>query len=235
MIIFGTRGVKSTIKTGDFNCPQCNQIKPFRHRKVTKFFTLYFIPIIPLGNKGEYVECKGCNNTYIARVLENNTAENKEIFQVLHEKAIKHSMVLTMLADGEIDANEKQQVLEIINKFCQHKLDMHQLTSYIQEVQRDREDVSTYLKKIGSMLNFQGKELILRCAFLVAASDGNVDKSEIKLMKKMAKALDLTSSQYDALLAKYTSEIAKKPQTVISNTETPAPVVTEDHSRFMPN
>ncbi|WP_407933304.1 zinc-ribbon domain-containing protein [Galbibacter pacificus] len=67
MIIFGTRGIKSTIKSGDFNCPRCDTSKPYRHRKVTKFFTLYFIPIIPLGSAGEYVECNHCKGTFIPR------------------------------------------------------------------------------------------------------------------------------------------------------------------------
>jgi uncharacterized tellurite resistance protein B-like protein len=70
IIIFGTRGVTSTIKDGRFHCPQCDTEKSYRHRKVTQFFTLYFIPVIPLGAKGTYVECQSCRNTYIERVLE---------------------------------------------------------------------------------------------------------------------------------------------------------------------
>lgn len=68
-IIFGTRGVRSTIKEGTFHCPQCACERRYKHKKVTQFFTLYFIPLIPLGNKGEYVECLHCKNTYIERIL----------------------------------------------------------------------------------------------------------------------------------------------------------------------
>lgn len=69
-IIFGTRGVRSTIKQGQFYCPQCDGDTSYKHKKVTQFFTLYFIPLIPLGNKGQYVECQSCRNTYIERILE---------------------------------------------------------------------------------------------------------------------------------------------------------------------
>ena len=69
-IIFGTRGVKSTIKEGKFACPQCQSFTQYKHKKVTKFFTLYFIPLIPLGSQGTYVECQQCRNTFIERVLE---------------------------------------------------------------------------------------------------------------------------------------------------------------------
>lgn len=68
-IIFGTRGIRSTVKEGQFYCPQCDGEVPYKHKKVTQFFTLYFVPLIPLGNKGEYVECQSCKNTYIERIL----------------------------------------------------------------------------------------------------------------------------------------------------------------------
>ena len=70
IIIFGTRGVTSTIKDGSFYCPQCDCDKNYKHKKVTQFFTLYFIPVIPLGAKGTYVECQSCRNTYIERILQ---------------------------------------------------------------------------------------------------------------------------------------------------------------------
>ena len=70
IIIFGTRGVKSTQQEGQFHCPQCNSTQHYRHRSVRRFFTLYFIPLIPLDKVGEYVECSTCRNTYITRILE---------------------------------------------------------------------------------------------------------------------------------------------------------------------
>lgn len=69
-IIFGTRGIRSTMQEGQFYCPQCDGQTRFKQKKVTQFFTLYFIPLIPLGNKGSYVECQSCRNTYIDRILE---------------------------------------------------------------------------------------------------------------------------------------------------------------------
>ena len=55
MIIFGTTGITSTKAKGNFTCPQCANNRLYKHRKVTRFFTLYFIPLIPLGSVGEYV------------------------------------------------------------------------------------------------------------------------------------------------------------------------------------
>lgn len=194
MIIFGTRGVKSTITTGNFGCPQCEQTKPYRHRKVTKFFTLYFIPIIPLGSAGEYVECDSCKGTFIPRVLESNNNSNRDEFMAIYEKAIRHSMVLVMLADGVIDDNEKKQVLLIINKFGKNDMSLSELEDYINVVQKENEEVTTYLKKIGTSLNEHGKETIIKCALSVAAADGNIDDSELGLISKMGQSMEMSTS-----------------------------------------
>ena len=228
MIIFGTRGIKSTLNSGDFLCPQCDQTKPFRHRKVTKFFTLYFIPIIPLGKRGEYVECRECKGTFVPRVLDYN-ASSKENSKAIYETAIKHSMVLIMLADGVIDDKEKKQILEIINKFNRNKLTPTELDNYIKKVQAEKEDISTYLKKISGGLNEHGKEIIIKCALFVSAADGNIDKSELKVISKMAQALEMSSSHLKRILSGL-EDIVK--EQVEQSTEEKIDNV--DHSRFMP-
>ncbi|MCB0641857.1 MAG: TerB family tellurite resistance protein [Phaeodactylibacter sp.] len=200
MIIFGTRGVKSTVDRGDFYCPQCESDREYKYKKVTRFFTLYFIPIIPLGRIGEYVECQSCRGTFIPRVLEYKRDPGADQFLSEYEKAMKHSMVLMMLADGEIDPNEKDQVLQIINKFGHNDMTMTELEDYIVQVQNNPEDISTYLKKVGPMLNEHGKEVVIRCAFSVAAADGHIDDSEIELIKDMAEVMEMSPSHLKGIM-----------------------------------
>ena len=197
MIIFGTKGVTSTIKTGLFECPQCAANKGFSHKKVTRFFTLYFIPLIPLGQAGEYVECGGCKNTYVTRVL----TMGKQVNIVPNfEKAIKDSMILIMLADGKIEESEKIKTLEVINCFVKTKITMFQLDNEIKRVQKEKNDISLYLKTVASTLNDEGKEQIIKCAYQIALSDGNVDSLELIQIEKMAKSLEISEIHYKALL-----------------------------------
>jgi len=228
MIIFGTRGVKSTIQSGEFICPQCNQSKPFRHRKVTKFFTLYFIPIIPLGKRGEYVECRECKGTFVPRVLESKSSgiEDKK---ALYETAIMHTMVLIMLADGKIDENEKKQVHKVINKYSRDKINFSQLDGYIKNVQAEKENASTYLKKICASLNEHGKEIIIKAALSVASADGDIDKSELKIISQMAQSMEMSSSHLKGILSGLDELIAEQ-KTLAESEE----IDKEDHRRFMP-
>lgn len=69
LIIFGHRSVTGSMGTGSFDCPRCLTTRPYEHKRVRRFFTLYFIPLIPLQTLGEFVECAGCQGTYKMEVL----------------------------------------------------------------------------------------------------------------------------------------------------------------------
>jgi hypothetical protein len=69
LIIFGSRSVTGSKGTGSFHCPRCGPDQPYDHKRVRRFFTLYFIPLIPLGTIGEYIECGRCAGTYKPEVL----------------------------------------------------------------------------------------------------------------------------------------------------------------------
>lgn len=200
MIIFGTTGLKSTIKTGQFLCPQCATEKSYRHRKINKFFTLYFIPLIPLGSAGEYVECNTCKGTFVPRVLDYNPQTEQNQFQSEYEKAMRFTMIKMMLADGEIDENEMLIVQKIINKFGHHDLTLDQLEQLVKKVENSNKSLSSYLTKISGSLNEHGKEIIIKCAYSVAAADGHIDDSEIAMIKQIAKDLDMSSSHLKGIL-----------------------------------
>ena len=70
LIIFGTRGVTYRKAKGNFSCPACQTLTSYRHRRQRRFFTLYFIPVIPLDLLNEWVECDQCRGTFKMAVLE---------------------------------------------------------------------------------------------------------------------------------------------------------------------
>lgn len=69
LLIFGTRGITYTKASGDFQCPSCGPAR-YRHRRIRNFFTLYFIPLIPLNMEREFVECAQCRQTFRLEILQ---------------------------------------------------------------------------------------------------------------------------------------------------------------------
>ncbi len=70
MIIFGTTGKEKRVGSGRFFCPQCRQDAAYAHVRASRYFTLYFIPLIPMGKLGEYVECAECGNRFDVKILD---------------------------------------------------------------------------------------------------------------------------------------------------------------------
>ncbi len=211
MIIFGMRGVNSTMENGEFNCPQCEDFTLYKHKKVTRFFTLYFIPLIPLGRLGEFVECQQCKGTFVPEVLDyqeeaglssdgQQAGNQQNDFLSEFDKALKHVLALMILADGEVDDREMEVVLEIINKHGHKDLDHYQLKDYVKKVRRNPENVATYLKGVSPQLNNHGKEMVIQCAIEVAQADDVIDDAEVLLLYEMAEAMELTPKHIRGIL-----------------------------------
>ena len=79
MIIWGSKGKEKTMAKGQFLCPRCRCLRPYEHKKVSKYFTLYFIPLFETKNLGEYIECQVCGSTWKPEVLEQGRSVEGEL------------------------------------------------------------------------------------------------------------------------------------------------------------
>jgi tellurite resistance protein len=198
LIIFGTRGVTYTATEGQFHCPDCGQ-QPYRKRRVRRFFTLYFIPVIPLDLLGEYVECNQCRGTYRPEILERSALmENVEAeFRV----AIKRTMILMSLADGTIDDKEISMISSLYGKLAGAQLSEEEVRAEVAQVQQAGHTLTGYLHDVVGVLNDPGKELIVRAAFLVAAADGEFQDEEKQLLVEIGKALQMSGAHLNGVIS----------------------------------
>jgi len=73
LVILGTRNRRKVEAAGQFVCPKCKVKRDYEVNSVRQWFTLFFIPTVPIEKKKEFfVECKGCERTYYTDVLEDN-------------------------------------------------------------------------------------------------------------------------------------------------------------------
>jgi hypothetical protein len=111
MIIFGTRSMDSTVSNGMFHCPRCAVEQPYAHKAVRRWFTLYFIPLIPMGQQGEYIECNSCAGTYEVDVLTyDHAAEQAKTFA-----AMRRIAVLTLAEAGKLKPENISALCQAIN------------------------------------------------------------------------------------------------------------------------
>jgi hypothetical protein len=79
MIIYGYKHRENQLGTGHFHCFSCQVQRPYRHKKIVRYFTLFFIPLFPLGTISEYVECQVCGRTYAPEILSAATTTSMPI------------------------------------------------------------------------------------------------------------------------------------------------------------
>ncbi|WP_395738155.1 zinc-ribbon domain-containing protein [Prosthecobacter sp.] len=70
MIIWGSKAKEARVSTGNFFCPQCMAASTYSHMRVSRYFTLYFIPLFPTSTLGEYVRCNGCQGEMTRSVIQ---------------------------------------------------------------------------------------------------------------------------------------------------------------------
>ncbi len=70
-IIFGwTTRIKPTARHGQFYCPQCRVSSTYAECLRSTYFHLFFIPLIPLSESRDGVQCCTCKNAFDDEVLE---------------------------------------------------------------------------------------------------------------------------------------------------------------------
>jgi hypothetical protein len=80
---------------GFFDCPHCGTSRLYERKKATRYLTLYFIPVLPMGEAGEFIECQTCHHTFEASALDIKASERKlTLVEMLNS-------VQTILEDGK--------------------------------------------------------------------------------------------------------------------------------------
>jgi hypothetical protein len=69
LIIWGVRVFFNSTGQGVFQCPRCGGDRQYRRRSGRRFFTVFFIPLIPLNRVGEHVQCGNCRTRFHVDVL----------------------------------------------------------------------------------------------------------------------------------------------------------------------
>lgn len=68
-IVWGFRSRNKKNNEGEFFCPDCGTYRMYFLMLVKRWFTLYWIPLFPTKELGEFIECQSCKSTFNDRVL----------------------------------------------------------------------------------------------------------------------------------------------------------------------
>ena len=190
MIIWGFRVIWRSIAEGTFHCPDEEADKPYRLRVAQRFFTLFFLPLIPLRKMGQAVECQSCKHRFEPSVLTRPTTP--QMSDKLYE-AVRCAVVSVLELDGGLDPNVRQEALRV----------MHSVKgdgSYaLPDLDADLRLLPTHglegqLREAAGFLQEDGREHLLAECSRVAATDGPLSVAERDLLGRIGRGLGMSDA-----------------------------------------
>ncbi|KRC63654.1 hypothetical protein ASE12_02060 [Aeromicrobium sp. Root236] len=187
LLIWGFKVLYKSLSSGVFYCPHDGGDREYTLKQGRKWFTFFFIPLIPLKVLGEFVECNTCKSGYDPKVLSQPTAAG------MADKlanAVRAAAVAIINADGQVSEQEKNVALEIMAKYSDTPYAAQHLDADLQQL--TAADLDGALADVADMLSEQGKESLLDACVAIAAADGAINDGELALIERAGRGLGMT-------------------------------------------
>ena len=167
-----------------------------RVQAAKRWFTLYFIPCIPMGSAGEYVECTACSGTYAIEILNYNPA----VEQANLAQDFRRMLCMVLLASGRT----QQRNVEALQAACfdvfEANVSAEEIYTDLRLAQEARADLRSYVQATGSGLSADGKKLFLRVAAQILSAAGPLQESDKGVVRQVGEALGVPSPYVESAL-----------------------------------
>lgn len=196
LLIWGWKARYSTRGTGTFYCPNEGGDRPYRHQRAQRWFTFFFIPLIPLKVLGEFIECSSCGSSYDEVVL---TLPTAAAMMDNLANAMRYATVAIVTADGVVLDSERETALNIMSDFSD--------TPYTEDdLERDLADLhpdglEDAFAGVAGSLNEHGKEMLIVACLTLSAADGDMDRRELDEIGRAGRALGLSPAHLKGIVA----------------------------------
>ncbi|MEL7472333.1 MAG: TerB family tellurite resistance protein [Planctomycetota bacterium] len=201
MILFGTKTVKTPREHGEFFCPQCQARRAHKKRRGRQFFHLYFIPIIPISGGHEFIQCQDCKGEFHLDVLSHDPEKQRAEMEGAFNTAVTNVVAAMIAADGHIDPQEIARATDIVAQVTGAQLPPDEISTLATQALDGRVPVDSTLREVAPHINEHGKEMIVRIALDIAASDDDIAEDELRLIERIAGNLGMSPAHLRGIFA----------------------------------
>jgi len=185
-------------------CPSCQGDLSLHDLK--SWFTLYFIPLIPINKIDSCYKCENCEQTYkeeIKNMLVSPKDQAKIKRQMEKQFAVTLAACMTHMAkiDGKICKKEKAMLNKYANDFKKYKTDIQKT---IEKVSKSKNDqyVMQMLTEAREVLTASGLSTIIAQVVRVLLADGKIDAKEKQLLKEYLLVCGIPKGTYKEIISK---------------------------------
>ena len=195
LIIFGLRVFYRTIAQGTFHCRRCGGDRGYRHRSGRRWFTLFFLPVIPLNSVGDHVQCTTCRTRYVAEVLSQPTTAQMQAALPAGMRAA----VSAMLRSGDpASPVSRQRAIEAVIGAGTPGYDEAMLNA---DLMMPFDSIRPALYQVGAQLTVQAREWYLTEVIRIAMADGTLTEGERHASMAIGVDLGMTQAQVVGVVA----------------------------------
>ncbi len=200
MILIGTMNLTRTRSTGDFYCPQCGSLREYRLRARRPFLTLYFIPLIPIGPAEVFVQCSTCKSNSPVVALEHDERSFREAQQSQFQYDSFQAALMVVLANGEIDENEIQVLLDLGTQLLPSGIDREQLGALCSSIRLNKITPKNFIVTVSRPWTVKQRRTAVQLIFLAASAGGEIAPEPMRLLSWLREHLGLSEAEYQAAI-----------------------------------
>ena len=195
LIILGLRVFYRTIAQGTFYCRRCGGDRPYRYRAGRRWFTLFFIPVLPLTSAGEYVQCTTCRARYLTEALSQPTTAQ---MQAALPAGMRAAAVAMLRSGDPASPVPRQRVIEAVTAAGMPGYDEAMLDA---DLAQPFEEIRPALHRVGAQLTIQAREWYLADVIRIGLADGTLTDGERHAALAIGLDLGLTQAQVIGVIA----------------------------------
>jgi tellurite resistance protein len=200
LLIFGLRVFYRAVGQGMFHCQRCGGDREYRHRAGRRWFTLFFIPVIPLNHVGDHVQCTICGTRYRMEVLSvPTTAQMQEALPV----GMRAAAIAMLRVGGGSSASARRRAIDAIKgagvaDYDDAALDAD-LSAAAMTAQPDHDqpgqELAEPLNRLAIQLAIPAREWFLAEVVRIGLADGMLSDEERHAAREVAAQLGMTPAQ----------------------------------------
>ena len=194
-LLFGIRPILRTIARGTFHCPREGVDCAYRRCSVRTWFTLFFVPLIPLKKHGELVQCESCRTRFDVAVLELPTSG--ELADQL-VGATRHAVAALLRRLTPLTTAQRPAALGVLRR---RQADADESWIDHDLAALDDASLAPYLPGLATSLTTMGKESFVADLAWIAAADGPVGSAAQDLLESIGGQLGMTPAHVRGVTA----------------------------------
>ncbi len=196
LVIWGVRARYKTLDDGTFSCPNEGGDRRYERKEARRWFTLFWIPLIPLNILGDLVECQSCRHSYDPRVLtQPTTAQMMDNLAT----AMRHAVVAMANAGGPPDDARTAAALDVMQRYADTPYTDRDLKSDLRSLNHRELDARFAL--VADTLNGHGKEQLLTACLEIAVADGSIGRAQLEQARRIGSALGMSPAHVRGVIS----------------------------------